>query len=101
MQHCQSMAGKGEGNPEHGRRLAHEITRRRISASGLAGGIDRRTAEELPRSVALTSKDTDALRTAADALGAHGGSGEAVRRIRDMANRATPAEEVRPWRRGS
>jgi hypothetical protein len=56
---------------------------------------------ELPRSVSITSKDADALRAAADALGAHGGSGDDVRRLRDIASRASPAEEARPVRQGS
>jgi hypothetical protein len=55
---------------------------------------------ELPRSVALTSTDADALRAAADALEARGGSAGEVSRLRDIASRASPPEEARPVRRG-
>jgi len=78
----------------------HEIPRAAVPRPPRATPADVRVLE-LPRSVAITSKDADALRAAADALGAHGGSGDEVRRLRDIANRATPAEEARPLRRGS
>jgi hypothetical protein len=55
---------------------------------------------ELPRSVALTSADANALRAAADALEARGGSADEVSRLRDIASSARPPEEARPVRRG-
>jgi hypothetical protein len=56
---------------------------------------------ELPRSVAITPTDADALRAAADALEARGGSADEVRRLRDIASHAGAHEEPRPVRRGS
>jgi hypothetical protein len=56
---------------------------------------------ELPRAVAITSTDADALRAAAAALDAGGGSAEEVQRLRDIASRASVHEEPRPARRGS
>ena len=55
---------------------------------------------ELPRSVAITSSDADALRAAADALEARGGHPDEASKLRDLANRAAPPEEARPVRRG-
>ncbi len=55
---------------------------------------------ELPRAVAMTSSDADALRAAADALEARGASAEEVSRLRDIAVRAAVPEEARPVRRG-
>lgn len=54
---------------------------------------------DLPRSVLMTSIDTEALRVAAAALEQVGNSDEASR-VREIANRADVPEEARPMRRG-
>ena len=54
---------------------------------------------DLPRSVLLTSIDTEALRVAAAALEQIGNNDEA-RRLREIASRADVPEEARPLRRG-
>ena len=54
---------------------------------------------DLPRSVSLTSLDSEALRGAAATLEQIGNNDEA-RRLREIASRADVPEEARPLRRG-
>jgi hypothetical protein len=56
---------------------------------------------ELPRSLALTTADAEALRAAAAALEARGGSADEVRRLRDIASSVGGHEQARPVQRGS
>lgn len=88
----------------HASRQADDVESREGSREGAPRQPRWRSRDarvlELPRSVAITSRDADALRAAADALEARGGSVEEVARLRDIASRASPPEEARPVRRG-
>jgi hypothetical protein len=88
----------------HASRQANDVAERETSREGPPvqsrwRSVDARVLE-LPRSVAITSSDADALRAAADALEARGGSTGEVSRLRDIAGRASLPKEARPVRRG-
>jgi hypothetical protein len=88
----------------HASRRADDAAERESSRAGAPRQSRWRSGDarvlELPRAVALTSMDAHALRAAADALEARGGSADEVTRLRDIASRANPPEEARPVRRG-
>ena len=88
----------------HASRRADDAAERDASRSGAPRQSRWRSGNvrvlELPRAVAMTSSDADALRAAADALEARGASADEVSRLRDLASRATLPEEARPVRRG-
>ncbi|HEY7407391.1 MAG TPA: hypothetical protein VH638_03935 [Gemmatimonadaceae bacterium] len=88
----------------HASRRADDVAEREAARAGTPRPSRWRAGDvrvlELPRSVALTSTDANALRAAADALEARGGSAEEVSRLRAIAGSASPPEEVRPVRRG-
>jgi hypothetical protein len=88
----------------HAGRRADDAAEHEASRSGAPRQSRWRSSDvrvlELPRTVAMTSSDADALRAAADALEARGASADEVSRLRDLASRAAHPEEVRPVRRG-
>lgn len=88
----------------HASRRADDVAEREAARAGTPRPSRWRSGDvrvlELPRSVALTSADANALRAAADALEARGGSADEVSRLRDIASSARPPEEARPVRRG-
>lgn len=88
----------------HASRRADDAAERDASRAGAPRQTRWRSADvrvlELPRSIAITSSDADALRAAADALEARGGNSDEASRLRDLANRAALPEEARPVRRG-
>jgi hypothetical protein len=88
----------------HASRRADDATDRETSRGGAPRQSRWRSSDvrvlELPRAVAMTSSDADALRAAADALEARGAGAEEVSRLRDIASRAAQPEQVRPVRRG-
>src|ERR671913_532290 len=103
----------GQGNPEQSWQLpqlglpgasrrADDASEREASRAGASRQTRWRSGDvrvlELPRSIAITSSDADALRAAADALDARGGSGDEANRLRDIANRAALPEKARPVR---
>lgn len=88
----------------HAARRAEEPPQERAAAARPATRAGRLRPWEarvidLPRSVLLTSIDTEALRVAAAALEQIGNNDEA-RRVREIASRADVPEEARPLRRG-
>jgi hypothetical protein len=88
----------------HASRRADDVAEREAVREGAPRQSRWRSGDvrvlELPRSVPITSSDADALRAAADALEARGGSTDEASRLRDIASRATVAEEALPVRRG-
>ena len=88
----------------HASRRADDVAEREGSSAGASRQTRWRSADvrvlELPRSIAITSSDADALRAAADALEARGGNPDEASRLRDLADRAALPEEARPVRRG-
>ena len=88
----------------HASRRANDAAEREGSRTGAPRQTRWRSGDvrvlELPRSIAITSSDADALRAAADALEARGGSSDEASRLRDIASRAALPEEARPVRRG-
>ena len=88
----------------HASRRADDAAEREPSRGGALRQARWRSSDvrvlELPRAVAMTSSDADALRAAADALESRGANADEVSRLRDIAARAAHPEEVRPVRRG-
>lgn len=88
----------------HASRRADDAAEREASHSGAPRQSRWRSSDvrvlELPRTVAMTSSDADALRAAADALESRGASADEVTKLRELAARATVPQEARPVRRG-
>jgi hypothetical protein len=88
----------------HASRRADDVAEREAAHAGAPRQPRWRSSDvrvlELPRSIAITSTDADALRAAADALETRGGSSDEASRLRDIANRAAAPQEARPVRRG-
>jgi hypothetical protein len=86
-------------------RNADDVAARQRSRADAAAERNRRGSSgkvlELPRSVHLTSADAEDLRAAAAHLEAHGGDDAAAHRLREIASRVDPGEELRSARKGS